>query len=127
MFRLIWTIGVTIRDFLQRYMPSNILIRATHRRAGLKWGIPAMLVAAVYLVIAAALAQWITDGGPGWLNLIIIVCIWNALKFIINGPITLARLLRARAQEARARKAFRRAVASGYEPGTPVGPLTARV
>ncbi len=111
MFRLIWTTGVSVRDFLQRYMPSNILIRATRRRAGLKWGVPAMLVAGVYLVVAAALVQWISDGGPGWVNAIVLVCLWNALKFVVNGPVTVVLLVRVRSAEARAQAVVRRSVA----------------
>lgn len=112
MFRLVWTTGVSVRDFLQRYMPSNILIRATRRRAGLKWGVPAMLVAGAYLVIAAGLVQWIADGGPGWVNVVVLVCLWNALKFVVNGPVTVVLLLRVRAVEARGRDVVRDSVAS---------------
>lgn len=111
MFRLIWTAGVGARDFLQRYMPSNTLIRATHRRAGLKWGVPAMLVAGIYLVVAAGLVQWIADGVPRWLNVFVLVCLWNALKFVVNGPITVVLLVRARSEESRERKVLRGVVA----------------
>jgi hypothetical protein len=34
--------------FFQRTMPTNILIRATHTRRGLKWGVLAMLLAVGY-------------------------------------------------------------------------------
>lgn len=89
----------------QRIMPTNILIRATHTRRGLRWGVPAMLLAGVYSVVAAALAQWVADGGPGWINLLVLICIWNALKFLANGPVTLVRLMRVRALERRHRDA----------------------
>lgn len=85
-FRLIWTSGVGVRGFLQRYMPSNVVIRDTRQRAGLRWGVPAMLIAGVYLVAATGIVQWIADGGPGWLNLVVLVCLWSALKLLINGP-----------------------------------------
>ncbi|MFV0633072.1 sulfate permease [Demequina sp.] len=119
MFRLIWTTGVSIRDFLQRYMPSNTLIRATRRRAGLKWGVPAMLVAGIYLVIAATLVQWIADGGPGWVNLAVLVCLWNALKFVVNGPVTLVLLMRVRSAEPRERTARGRDHARGGASAAP--------
>ncbi|WP_370992107.1 hypothetical protein [Micrococcus luteus] len=46
MIRLIWTVSVHTRYFLRRYMPTNILLYAIRtRRRGLKWGIPAMLLA----------------------------------------------------------------------------------
>lgn len=91
--------------FFQRTMPTNMIIRATHTRRGLKWGVPAMLLAVVYGVLAAALAQWVADGAPGWINLLVLVCLWNALKFVVNGPITLVRLVRVRALERRYRRA----------------------
>lgn len=101
MFQLL--IGFVSRTyaFFQRGMPTNILIRATHTRRGLKWGVLAMLLAVVYIGIAAALAQWVADGAPGWINLLVLLCLWNALKFLVNGPITAVRLARVRSRERR--------------------------
>lgn len=103
MFQLLIAFVSRIYAFFQRSMPTNILVRATHTRRGLKWGVPAMLLAVVYIVIAAALAQWVAGGAPGWINLLVLLCLWNALKFAINGPITAARLARVRARERRYR------------------------
>jgi hypothetical protein len=103
MFQLLIAFVSRIYAFFQRSMPTNILIRATHTRRGLKWGAPSMLLAGVYIVIAAALAQLMAGGGPGWINLLVLVCLWNALKFVINGPVTLVRLVRVRAYERRSR------------------------
>jgi hypothetical protein len=101
MFQLLIAFVSRIYAFLQRSMPTNILIRATHTRRGLKWGVPAMLLAVAYVVIAAALAQWVADGAPGWINLLVLLCLWNALKFFVNGPTTFVRLLRTRTLERR--------------------------
>lgn len=98
MFQLLIVFVSRMYAFFQRTMPTNILIRATRTRRGLKWGVPTMLLAAAYVVIAAALAQWVAGGAPGWINLLVLVCLWNALKFLINGPITVIRLLRVRAR-----------------------------
>lgn len=103
MFQLLIAFVSRIYAFFQRSMPTNILIRATHTRRGLKWGVPAMLLAVVYIVIAAALAQWIAGGAPGWINLLVLVCLWNAIKFVVNGPITAIRLVRVRSNERRYR------------------------
>lgn len=105
MFQLLIAFVGGAYTFFQRTMPTNILIRATRTRRGLKWGVPAMLLAGVYFVVAAALAQWVADGGPGWINLLVLVCIWNALKFLVNGPVTLVRLVRVRVAERRYRSA----------------------
>lgn len=101
MFQLLIVFVSRIYAFFQRTMPTNILIRATHTRRGLKWGPPAMLLAVVYIVIAAALAQWVAGRAPGWINLLVLLCLWNALKFTVNGPITVTRLARIRARERR--------------------------
>ena len=103
MFQLLIAFVSRIHAFFQQSLPTNILIRATHTRRGLKWGVPAMLLAVVYIVIAAALAQWVTGGAPGWVNLLVLLCLWNALKFAVNGPITAVRLARVRARERRYR------------------------
>jgi hypothetical protein len=103
MFQLLIAFVSRMYAFFQQSMPTNILIRATHTRGGLKWGVPAMLLAVVYIVIAAALAQWVTGGAPGWINLLVLLCLWNALKFAVNGPITAVRLARVRERERRYR------------------------
>ncbi|MEI3866403.1 sulfate permease [Microbacterium sp. CCNWLW134] len=101
MFQLLIAFVSRIYAFFQRSMPTNILIRATHTRRGLKWGVSAMLLAVVYIVIAAALAQWVAGGAPGWINLLVLLCLWNAVKFAINGPVTLVRLARVQSYERR--------------------------
>lgn len=105
MFQLLIAFVSGIYTFFQRAMPTNMIIRATHTRRGLKWGAPAMLLAVVYVVVGAALAQRVASGAPGWINLLVLVCLWNALKFVVNGPVTLVRLVRVRALERRYRHA----------------------
>lgn len=104
MFRLLWNLSIRVRLFLRTYMPTNILLGALRTRRGLKWGVPAMLIAVPYLLGAWLLNVWITDDGPGWLNLLVLLFIWNALKFLVNGPITLIVLIRARIAERRDRR-----------------------
>lgn len=101
MFRLLWNLSIRVRLFLRTYMPTNILLDALRTRRGLKWGVPAMLIAVPYLLGAWLLTVWIADGGPGWLNLLVLLFIWNALKLLVNGPITLVVLIRARVAERR--------------------------
>ncbi|MGB4776902.1 sulfate permease [Microbacterium sp.] len=104
MFRLLWNLSIRVRLFLRTYMPTNVLLAALRTRRGLKWGVPAMLIAVPYLLGAWLLTVWIADGGPGWLNLLVLLFIWNALKFLVNGPITLILLIRARVAERRDRR-----------------------
>ncbi|WP_257478506.1 sulfate permease [Acidipropionibacterium jensenii] len=113
MLRLIWTISVHLRTFMRRYTPTNTALDALRSRHGLKWGIPAMLIAIPYLSGASILTSLIDGGAPRWLYAVTLVLIWDALKFIIMGPVSLVMLLRVRATESRQRRALRR----------PVGPL----
>ena len=104
MFRFIWTLSVRTRDYLHRYMPSNRLLATIRTRRGLRWGLPAMLVAFPYFLIAYACSSAVADGGPGWLHLVVLWACWNALKFIIMGPVSVALLIRARLREAAVRR-----------------------
>ncbi len=89
-----------------RHAPTNLLIAAIrNNRRGLKWGVPAMLLAVPYLYAAAICTTIISHGGPGWLNLLVILCIWNAFKMLWLGPVTLVLLIRVRHQEAKERRA----------------------
>lgn len=107
MFRLNWIGSVYTRYFLRRYMPANILLDAIRTRRGLKWGVPAMLLAIPYLYVASLLTVLIDGGAPGWLHVLVVLCIWNAMKFAFMGPISVVLLLRARAPEWRERRMLR--------------------
>ena len=124
MLRLLWNLSIRVRLFLRTYMPTNILLSAQRTRRGLKWGVPAMLIAVPYLLGAWLLTVWIADGGPGWLNLLVLLFIWNALKFVVNGPITLVVLIRARLAERRDRRLVERQSA-GYTTRSDISVLTA--
>lgn len=100
MIRLIWTVSVHTRYFLRRCMPTNILLDAIRcRRRGLKWGIPAMLLAIPYLLIANVCVQLVEDGAPGRLHLVVLWAIWNMLKMLWIGPVSVVLLIRARLRE----------------------------
>jgi hypothetical protein len=99
MFRPLWAASVRTRYFLRRYMPTNVLLDLIHTRRGLKWGVPAMLIAAPYLLAVAICAQVVKDGGPSWLDLFVILFTWNSLKFLFIGPSSAALLFRARLRE----------------------------
>lgn len=99
MFRLIWIVSIHIRSYLRRYMPTNVILDAVRTRRGLKWGLPVMLLTLPYLYVASICVQLVEDGAPGWLHLIVLLCIWNAMKMAWIGPISLILLTRVRAQE----------------------------
>ena len=72
-----------------RYAPTNLLLNAIRTRRGLKWGVPAMLLAGVYFYAAEICTTIINDGGPGWLYLLVLLFVWNAFKFLWIGPVSL--------------------------------------
>jgi len=104
MFAAIWMLSIRLRTFLRRYMPTNILIAAIFTRRGLKWGMPAMLIAVVYLLTAVFCAGLVAEGGAGWVNLLVLLFLWNALKFVAVGPASLVCLIRVRLREAQIRR-----------------------
>lgn len=100
MIRLLWAASVYTRYFMRRYMPTNILLDAIRTRRGLEWGIPAMLLAIPYLLIANVCVLLIDEGGPGWLHLVVLWALWNMLRMLWIGPISVFLLIRARLREA---------------------------
>lgn len=108
MLRLILAASIHIRLFLRVWMPSNILLDAIRTRTGLKWGIPATLIAIPYFAIAYWCTNLIDAGGPGWLHLIVLVACWSGLKFMIMGPVSVILLAKTRLAEHRARRRQKR-------------------
>lgn len=115
MIRLLWNGSVHTRYFLRRYMPTNILLDLIRTRRGLKWGIPAMLLAIPYLLVAGICTTLLAEGTPGWVNLVVIWAVWDALKFLIMGPVSLILLVGVRFQELRARRRSRSAELAGTQ------------
>jgi len=65
MLRLLWAASARTRYILRRNMPTNILLDLIRTRRSLKWGIPAMLLAAPYLLAASICTHLIANNGPG--------------------------------------------------------------
>ena len=99
MFRIIWVVSIHLRNVMRRYMPTNILLHAIRTRRGLKWGVPAMLLAIPYLFAASICTALIDGGASRWLYVVALVCIWNALKFIAIGPVSVVLLLQCKRSE----------------------------
>jgi hypothetical protein len=96
--------------FLRRITPTNMLFDAINTRRGLKWGVPAMLLAVPYGLAAVYCARLVEAGGSGWLHLLVLLFVWNALKFLVVGPVSLMRLISVRVREAWARRRMTRAL-----------------
>ena len=93
-------LAIAVHTLLQ-HAPTNLLLSRLRSRHVLKWGIPFMILGAAYFLAAATLTSWIHEGGPGWLNLFVLLGIWNGLKFILFGPASVIFLARARISERR--------------------------
>ena len=109
MFALIWGLAARTHYALRRFMPTNLVLDAIHTRRGLKWGVPAMLLAVPYAFAMIVCVGLVEAGGSGWLNVLALLFAWNALKFLGAGPVTLVRLLRVRGRERRAERRTPRA------------------
>lgn len=105
--RTLWTLSVRTRLLLRRWMPTNILLDRLRARRRLKWGVPAMSLGVAYFVVAATFTTLIEHGWSEWLHVVVIVCVWNGLKFVLFGPMSIALLLRAWFRERQVRAAHR--------------------
>lgn len=108
----LWNASIRTRVFLRRWMPTNILLDKIRRRDRLKWGFPAMLLGVAYLAAAVGCVLLIEQGWPEALYLLFFLMLWNSLKFLIMGPISVVLLIRARTREAIARRRARRQTAT---------------
>lgn len=100
----LWKASIHTRIFLRKWMLTNVLLDKMRTRSGLKWGVPAMLLGVVYLLIAVTCTGLIEQGWSKWLYLMFLLSLWNALKFLLFGPWSLALLVRARARETNVRR-----------------------
>jgi len=108
LIRTLWTLSVRTRTFLRRWMPTNVLLDRLRTRRGLKWGVPAMVLGVAYFLAAAVTVTLINGDWSPWLYIVFALCVWNALKFVFFGPISLLLLARARVHEHHARRNLRR-------------------
>lgn len=99
MLRFIWIASLYVRAFMRRLMPTNIVLDKLRSRRGLKWGIPAMLLAVVYFYLAALMSVLVEHDASKWLYPVMVVCVWNAFKFLLYGPVSLVLLARVRVAE----------------------------
>lgn len=75
-------LAAAIRGYLAFHMPTNRMIDWLRSPRGLIWAIPVALVATPGYLFAMSICMTIIDrGGPGYLNVLVLLFAWNALKF----------------------------------------------
>lgn len=90
MLNLLWTFSVTLRGYLRLYLPTNRAVDWLRAPPGLEWALPvALTLAPAYLFAASMCATAVDRGGPDYLNALVMLFFWNAVKFAVIGAFTL--------------------------------------
>lgn len=113
---------------LNRYLPSFRLVqRVVHRRYSHKWGVPAMLLAVPYFLLANVFKGVLEDGGHALFSVPLLWCLVVGIVFLALGPISLLLLAKARTREAiarwKAQHQTRNTARKGRNPRTGTFPL----
>lgn len=90
--------------------PSTPLTRyynAVRTRRGMRWGMLAWPTLPIYCFIGTHLTGYLAAGGLGWLNLVVLVIVWDIIKMFLLGPFSVMWLTGACFREFRARRAMR--------------------
>ncbi len=61
-------------------LPTNRLVQRLRRRPTLRSGGLAAALAAGYFAVGVLCVRVVESGGPGWLNLVVLLTCWNGLK-----------------------------------------------
>ena len=83
-----------VHRYLQFYAPTNLLVRRV-RAEEPRWRTAAVLsVIGVTLLMAMhAASSAVANGGPGWLNFLVLLLAWNAIKLELAALESVARCL----------------------------------
>ena len=103
MLHPIWIVGIHTRDFLHRYMPTNIKLNAIRERRGLKLGTPAMQLVIPDHVAGSLIILLSGRRIAESFHLLMILCIWNAFKLLATGLLCALLLARGYTTERRDR------------------------
>jgi len=92
---LFFHLAAAIRGYMTFYMPTNRAIDRLRSPHGLKWAIPVAFVATpAYLCAISVCMTIIERGGPGYLNVLVMLFAWNALKFALMAVLSIPMMLR---------------------------------
>ena len=89
MLNSLWNLSAAIRGYLRFYMPTNRAVDWLRSPRGLKWAIPAALVVTpAYLGLTAVAIHFAVRPGLGFLNVLVFLFFWNAMKFAWMAALT---------------------------------------
>lgn len=85
-------LAAAIRGYLAFYMPTNRMIDWLRSPRGIRWAIPVAMVAVpAYMFAMGVCAASIQRGGPGYLDVLVMLFAWNAIKFSVVALLTPVR------------------------------------
>jgi hypothetical protein len=88
-------LAAAIHGYLGYYMPTNRAVDWLRSPRGIKWAIPVAIVATpTYLFAMSVCMTIIGRGGPGYLNVLVMIYAWDALKFAVTAAVSPLVLLR---------------------------------
>lgn len=91
MLGLCFHVAFGLHVLLHRHAPTNRLMRAVRARTGPPWLPAATLLAGVGYFYATRICVTIVEsGGPGWVNLLVLLFGWNAIKLSLGATIGVA-------------------------------------
>lgn len=88
--------------YLRIYAPTNVFVRRLSAKEA-RWRTAAALglVGSTLLVAMHAAASAVANGAPGWLNLLVLLLAWDAIKLELAALGSAARCLRSASQSLR--------------------------
>jgi hypothetical protein len=90
MIGLLWTLSAALRSYSRACLPSNRAVDWLRAPPGLKWALPvALTLVPAYLFAASVCATAVDRGGPDYLNALVMLFVWNAVKFAVMGAVPL--------------------------------------
>jgi hypothetical protein len=73
-----------VQRYLQCCAPSNLLARRVRAATPtFRMAVSLLVLAAVLLALMHAVAKFIAVGGSGWLNIVVLVLAWDAMKMAL--------------------------------------------
>lgn len=100
MISLFLNLGAALNGYMRFYMPTNRVVDWLRSPQGLRWAVPVSLAAVLaYLFAMGICARAIKEGAPGYLNVLVLLFAWDAIKFVAMGvlsPVLYLERLRGR-------------------------------